>query len=613
MTNIVRRVRASENDAGAYAILYAMLVVVLFGMAAMVVDLASLRLDRSDDRSATDSAATAGARVLIQNGPQAACQEAYSYAFSNLGITGTPNCSAFPTSITNCPASSIQSAVTASNITVRVSWPVLDTDPDMTNPDVKPGDVTQSLAPNNADGGPCGRVEVSIERPRTFAFAGIFGGSGTTTMSTSIALGYSTPGNGGAAVPLVVLDPNSCDALVVNGGAQLLVAHAAKPNPDTGNYDPGRIAVDSDGTGGDVNCNGGSTTIDADNNDYIRAQDGLLADGSPGDPATIYSYAITANHLATAYKTSDVAGCVPSSTNVQGSLCPVPVGPQARVGTAPFDNRYNCSGANGCPLASSATDKSLAYIDQLTAFATSSGNGLTSYTNCSPSSGTVIPGNVIVKCPGGFTVKGTVIFTGTTVVFTGDVQTQGNGSCLMFGVSSALAVPTTCASPATKLPVPITGVLETVVYVAGALNISANNAITAPQTTFVVQKPFNVGGTAYLSAPYGQTVSGQACAAGNFTTTAPNASCFEDLVLWDPYATTSSNPHTLSGGGAFSVSGALYMPNGAFKFTGSGTGNQTSAQFVAKRITITGGGQLQMIPDATRQVIIPVYGATLIR
>ena len=90
-----------QRDRGAYAILYATLLTVMVGIAALVLDLANLRLDRRANRAAADSAAIAAAAELGQaaSSPRDACEKAMHYAEANLGITtpGANTCGAtFP-------------------------------------------------------------------------------------------------------------------------------------------------------------------------------------------------------------------------------------------------------------------------------------------------------------------------------------------------------------------------------------------------------------------------------------------------------------------------------------------------------------------------------------
>src|SRR5262245_20576907 len=61
----------------------------MVGIAALVLDLANLRLDRRANRAAADSAAIAAAAELGQaaSSPRDACEKAVRYAEANLGIT----------------------------------------------------------------------------------------------------------------------------------------------------------------------------------------------------------------------------------------------------------------------------------------------------------------------------------------------------------------------------------------------------------------------------------------------------------------------------------------------------------------------------------------------
>lgn len=601
---IIRRLRRRlDDDSGAFAILFGVVMVAVVGMGSIAVDLGSLQMDRETDRAASDAAVTSGAAVLSTTGPQAACLTAASYALTNLNLVGVPTCVGFPTTLTPCPASTVESALTISQITVKVRWPILDSDPAMTNPDIRPGTAVQGIT--GSDGAACGRIGVSITRPRHFNLAGIFGASTGTTTSTSIALA-TTRNPGAALAPLVALDPNSCNALNVNGGAHLMINHAAVADPVTGKYDPGRIIVDSDGAGGDVGCNGNVTTIDASNNSWIRAQDGLNADGSAGALATISSYAVTKGN-SDAYKVSDTAGCVHGTTTVSGNLCPVPIGPVAPVGQTAFNNLYNCQLSNGC-TAGSGTSK--AYIDQFASFATTA--PYTVYSSCTSSGAlpTVITGNVVVNCPGGFTVKNTTVFTGGTVIFKGGVSLSGAGSCLLFGVPALLGTAVTCATPAVSLAL-YSANPETEVYISGGLAVPSNTTLVAPQTFMMIRGLYNVGGTSYQSAPFGKSLTGTACSAGT-SSVPPTVSCFANLAIWDDFD-TSAQSHNLSGGGSFHAEGAMYFPLGEFVFTGNSSGVATSAQFVANRITVTGGGQLTLTPTPSRQVAFTINTGGLIR
>ena len=91
----------TREESGVYAILYALLVVVVLGVAAIVVDLALMREGRASTRSAADSAAVAAASALnpidpSKADPNKACLTAWKYlraAISDLG-DGSGTCDA---------------------------------------------------------------------------------------------------------------------------------------------------------------------------------------------------------------------------------------------------------------------------------------------------------------------------------------------------------------------------------------------------------------------------------------------------------------------------------------------------------------------------------------
>jgi uncharacterized membrane protein len=83
--------RRLHGDDGAYIVIYALLAVVLFTMAAIVLDLAALRQGRRSDHAAADLAATAGATALDPLRPStfaSACQETWDYVLANRDDAG---------------------------------------------------------------------------------------------------------------------------------------------------------------------------------------------------------------------------------------------------------------------------------------------------------------------------------------------------------------------------------------------------------------------------------------------------------------------------------------------------------------------------------------------
>lgn len=98
----------STRDTGAYAILFAMLLVVIVGTASVVVDLALMRESRAQTRSAADAAVSAGAAALNavdaqESSPRLACEQAWAYLLENLGSLDdeSGDCLAFPADATS--------------------------------------------------------------------------------------------------------------------------------------------------------------------------------------------------------------------------------------------------------------------------------------------------------------------------------------------------------------------------------------------------------------------------------------------------------------------------------------------------------------------------------
>ena len=81
-----------RDDRGASLIMVAMSLMLLMGAAAIAIDLAALRLDRSADQKVTDSAASAGALAIYETGsPQDACRTAMAYVAINSEEIGLPS------------------------------------------------------------------------------------------------------------------------------------------------------------------------------------------------------------------------------------------------------------------------------------------------------------------------------------------------------------------------------------------------------------------------------------------------------------------------------------------------------------------------------------------
>jgi Putative Flp pilus-assembly TadE/G-like len=623
-----------QKDRGAYAILYAVLLTVMVGIAALVLDLANLRLDRRANRAAADSAAIAAAAQLGQaaSSPRDACEKAVHYAEANLGISspGANTCAAtFPAAAaaveTACAAGaklvaedvpSYPQGSTPDRDTFRieVSWPVPDGDRLMTDPD-RENSTTIVQGISAKDGKPCARMGVEVIQRGQFVFAGIFGFSGQTTGSHSVGLS-GVGETGDVPAPLVVLDQSSCDALVVGGGGNVVVA--ADPAGDFG----GTITIDSDGSGGDVGCNGGKTVISApSNNNHLWA-----LDSPTGQKAQIqvYAPAFTAQAPSPpgiAYDASDIIGCTvggPAIADMGGAgVCPIPTQRNSRVTDAPWAQRYNCAEATAADCHHEGDFPGVGpydFVDQWVDYVTTTESKSTttlqaegwtvlSGGGCSVS-GNEVFADVYADCDT-LHVDGTLAVTGRLIV-RNDLVIKG---CMLINYGDNFAQ---CATlPA---PVIIPGQDGGNVYVGGGLSSTGSEATMMIGQAFVYLAGrldwSATHGLASWTAPYGSQISCQPAASSG---EAPSPACFEDLGLWSPYAASETSPHVLGGGADIRVDGTLFMPVGKFEFSGGTVNTQDNAQFVAKRLGLHGSGTLTMVPNIERSTSIPGSGGSLIR
>ena len=687
-----RRRRVTRGDDGVYAILYAILIVVMVVVVGLVVDIGNARSDRALNRSASDSAAIAGAAKLGLGGsqPLPGCQTALDYAMQTLGgatvISGDPvnvSCdTAFGpgagTVTALCTAGVTRTAVQAVSIDgqrkiIQVSWPVPDSSPLLTQPDMErraSNAAEQTQQAVASDGTPCLRFAVQILQPRQF----VFGRGKTTTESKSVALAVPRPGPGEIAAPLVILDQRACQALNATGGgggpglSGGVEVTATAPFVDANGVtqqNPGVIAVDSDGTQpngveNQTSCSGGGTTISVGNNSHVWAMDGTLT------PGYITDYAITVNNTAHAYS-GITTGCpttgfwTPPVGGPPPNLCRIPqVGD--RVTDRPWQNRYNCgttdnrySKYNPLPLACTdppppkpAYPTPRDYVDQWERFATGTvpkgtwgcaGSGSPavactgagaagtyripgtiggSSVGCTISSDLTIPGDVYADCDT-LTIKSSarvsimgslVTRAGTT---TADITTGSvsleNSACLLLGDTIA-------SGHCTSLPAPVDaaapGPDTHSAYISGRFDLSSGSAFINNKAMVFLRGRLNSSATGVVSwvGPYGTN-----CVPTTSATLPPSPDCFNSLSLWSPYTgdNTGSGQDFLTGGSLLNIDGTLFMGYSAFNYAGQATNLQSRAQLVTRILNLTGGSVLRMTPDASRSTEIPAGAGQLIR
>lgn len=565
------------TDRGAALIMVTAAMLLLFGVAAMAVDLSSLRGDIRSDRLAADAAATAGAiKINPSSGSSAdvACQTAWEYLLLNLedegGTVAAPNCSSMAGA---CGVTARFASGTAGPYSIEITHPVLNSDPLMSGQAID-ADI---------DGAPCQRLGVEITRTRDYAFAPVIGLESGSTEVGAVARVDINAGEP-QVVPLLVLEPVSCDALYASGQGSVTVSYFM----DT----PGIIVVDSDGSGGSgsLNCNNGNRwTIDAkgNNNGWIRA---LPAPGPVPIQPAILSYALSGAAGANPSKSFDPNDLITGTGAVLGPseswfrLYPRPQAAYRRITRAPIDWRYNCNTSYpdylGFVEVDPCNEGTPAYIDQLVASYGGSGSPGVSWDTwtdthtCSPAGDIAVSGDWYVDCPGGLIVNGVdVTFSDGNVVFDDSVDLRSDGT---------LTVNTTSD--------------DRFVYVRGTGNLTktAQASITLNQTMV------------YLEGGYLDLVGG----VGGLVWTAPLTGLFEDLALW----AEAEAEFEIGGQAGNTLTGTFFTPlSNPFILAGQAGQFQTSAQFLTRRLEVGGQAEVLMHPDPDRQTPIPTLAVRLIR
>ncbi|MEE8375570.1 MAG: hypothetical protein V3S26_04560 [Acidimicrobiia bacterium] len=587
------------TDEGAALVLIAVSMMLIIGMAALAIDLGALRGDLRADGLAADAAVTAGvAEVDPFSGSDAqqACEVAWDYLLLNLDDEGAsvspPNCALLGGVCS--PGVAREAAATAGPYAFVIINPV---------PDAHTLMGTQAIN-GQIDGVSCQRLGVSIQRTRNHWFGRVIGSASGSTNVSAVAR-HAAGSGGGEVVPLLVLEPISCDALFTSGQGKVTVSFF--------NDTPGFIVIDSDGskTGNPNGCIGAQNwTIDSkgNQNGWIRAIPTLS-----GIPSVILSYALSGAFGANptrAYDPGDLTSPVdpaditdlnePPTTWFR--LFPRPSFVSQRITRSAIDHRYNCKlvypdypldvgnpGLGGIPI-SPCLDAPAPYIDQLvTAYGDPAGispmgisQRWTDLYPCTVDDTTWMPATISVSgdwwvdCPGGLIISNSkmVDFNAGNVVFDGDVDLRS------FGV---LRVNPSASS-------------DHVVFVrdGGRLLKGAQTSITLEQTfVFIQNGRIDIG-----------------AGAGGLVWTAPLAGNFEDLALWSE----ASLQHQIGGQAGNTLTGTFFTPfSDPFVLTGQAGQFQTDAQFVTRRLEVKGQGEVKMHPDPDRTTLIPIREVRLIR
>lgn len=594
--------RSYRDERGASLILITISLLLLVGIAAVAVDLSAVRSDLRSEQLVADAAVTAGAvqiNPITGSDAEDACEMAWDYALQNLedesAPTSTPNCATFA-GVCN-PAMSLQVTGTAPPYDITITHPVLDSDPQMAGQAIN-ADI---------DGGACQRLGMTIARTRDFRFAPVIGFDSATPTVSAVARIAVKPGEG-ELVPLLLLEPISCDALVASGQGAVTVSYF--------NDVPGIIVVDSDAskTSNPNRCGNNRYSIDANDNslNWVRALPvpDPLNPNAIEVPSAILSYALSGApgaDPAHAYDPGDIAGAInpvagePPSTWFR--LYPQPIPTTRRITRAPIDWRYNCRSVypvypldlanpgvgfpiDPCPDAPATPSYiQLLQNDYGQPVGTSPLGIAQRWTNSYPCQVDPITwpslainetGSWWIDCPGGLIVNNTVVtIDGGDVVFDGDIDIRSFGE-LHLNPSNAS---------------------DHIVYVRDG------DLIKGAQTTLRMDRTF-----VYLHT--GVIDLGGGAGADTLRWVAPEAGNFEDLALW----AEAPAVFQIGGQSGNTLTGTFFTPFGnPFTLTGQGGQFQTNAQFLTRRLEVKGQGVVKMVPDPDRSTRIPIRGVILIR
>jgi hypothetical protein len=585
------RQRLRQSD-GAVMVIMGVGLVLLMAVAALVVDLAAVYVNRSVSRTVTDNAAAAGALDLASGNGRDGCSAAIDYLELNLE-TSAPfsgvNCNPFPT---RCDAAT-EVRVTTGTVdqwTVRVTYPVPDGHP-MLDPDAI-GAGSQAVVAE--DGAQCDRIAVQLESQHSSFFARVIGNDTIDTEVHTVALA-SIPIEGQVPLNLLILERYDCDALVAagSGGGDGGITVDAVINPNTGELEPGFIALDSDGSGAGCGSDG---AIDIDgSNSEIRA-DGL--DGCAGQ--------LGSHNLPGGYTVGEgcgqikvfatgTPGCNFPACTSSGVIAPEPTKLPSRKTRAQVDYRYNCKASYPFPAGweiPPCPDPPAPHIDNLiTEYGTAGTTpaGFTTWTSlghpCTVEGpvGTTITasGDIRIDCPL-FDVKRNVIFEGGDVIFDGDVAVTSSG-VLAVNSDSSTAFPHGEVDD------------QAIAYFRGGSLSKAGSASVLLNRT-----------TVYIAPGGGLSMAG---GSGTLVWTAPTVGDFQALALWSDATAT----HQLAGQSELDLEGVFFVPDATVTYAGDGIQRSVEAQFIVRKLAVSGNGKLVVAPAFDQSVLFPIKVAQLIR
>lgn len=660
------RRRPARGDDGVTLILFALAMIGILFMVALVIDYGNVRNTRQDSKLLSDSAAAAGLQSLATDAtakPWRGVCTALEYLKANesdLTLTvqyrdGNGN------ALSGNPCTSLANQLCVAN--VRTTWAWIHAVAGDRTYDLRSGyrlpdaNFPEDAAAYSADSGSstaggCDQLAVISSKTDDALFGGI---GGVTDYDTAIrSVGRVKIGAEGAGVPaFLMLERRSCDTLseqVGSGEAGIIV----DPANDT---DPGIIHVDSSGSPA-AGCSGnngpGGWAV------YSSGSSGpkIVANpSSSGTPGIIAINALQVGMPPVAYGGSTLAGLSPAPS------------PGRVVSRQPIDDKYNPPSAPTISNvhAAAATDANRAVAPPSTYPAARPTGAWATVTACN--GGTSTATKVFVNCPGGYTASNPSTFANATdIIFTGPVDIANNRELYMpaarrivvggnsngglsvtgggrLGVNHSTgfaanndSVTGACSgregpafpgttemtifggsssgnTPGALSVVGRAALCQTFVYLAGPKDAASYSRAAITNGTYdpscLPAKPCaSTTGSAATNAFLYVGGLVQWSAPNQLTVQPlPGAVGVEDLALWTESATLSE----VKTGGDLRSAGVFFMPNARLEMRSPASATPRDAQFIARTLQLK-QGTLRMKPTPGNAVQVPVLeGIGLVR
>jgi hypothetical protein len=666
MAERLARTRRGHGDQGITLILFALSIVAIMLVVALVIDYSNVRNSRQDNKLLADTAATAGMKELATEGDPVAmpwrgvCAALDYLQVNEPALTGIVYKDGAGNVLVGNPCSSLKNQECTPNVTTTWAWihavagpRAFDIKSGYTMPDASFPEDSGAYAGDGgvvANGG-CDQIAVIASDSDDALFGGIAGRTNYSTASRSVGrVRINTTALGSPA--FLMLERVACSVLWESTGSQtnppsrglrVLYSPAQGSTP----AQPGIIHVDSHGTGSGCDKNGSCTSkanwvVNSSDSSFPK----IVAEDAPDGTKGIV--AIKAMDPAV----NGAAACaVPPAFGVS----PAPTTARI-VSRKPVDDKYNTSPTTITQLHTDAYS-----AVNLTA-ATAPAAGYTVVNTCGNGISAALMatiGKVFVNCAGTFSPQGsssTVNFSAATeIVFPGQVSLDG-GDALFLPVAtrvyiggsssdSSLTVANNAilginsvtfaddATATTNACDGRTGERRLVVFggISGkpALSLSGRTALCAtmvylagPKTQSAYALHALTGGSPHASCtvslpcpattgPAGAyfTVSGSGATvrwvAPNQTAAqpAPGSQGVEDLALW----TESSGLTEVKSNGELIANGVFFLPNASMEVRAPSLPTPRDAQFIARTLGLL-QGFFQMQPTPGNVVQVPELG-----